>query len=126
MRLALAFITVLAACDVGEVGSAGGSDAGSGSGSGNEASFMTTMLPIAMAGGCTAATLNGVTCHGGGQPPTFANFASVNMPRYLAKPGMTMSILITKDVATPGMHNQTTYWDAGQKAMVAAWIDSLP
>jgi hypothetical protein len=57
-------------------------------------------------------------CHGTGEPPNLTSFAALQ-PKYKLKPGNT-NVLVTK-----GDHQNITYFTAGEKTTVAAWIDSL-
>lgn len=138
MRAILIACVLLAACDVGEVplpGDPGGSDTmpvnnggpdanpGSATGSGsdttppsdNEASFQAQIKPL------VTRCLN---CHSGAQNPVLLSFDTL-LPKYYAKPGAT-NILVTKADQTGGQHEGITYFNAADKATVAAWIDSLP
>jgi hypothetical protein len=115
----------LAACSVGSVN--GGDDVPTDGTSGDPraATYDATVKPIMTAKGCLAAG----TCHGNGvQNPKFTSFTDMTTSgspgRYIA-PSAT-NIIITKDVPTPGMHQNAPYLDATDKGTVSTWLDSGP
>jgi len=110
-RAKIAVFVLLAACSVGEVPSGGGVTPDGGGGGGGGQSFEAMIKPLVMPK-CTG-------CHAGGVPPTLTAF-SVLEAKYKTKPG-NANVLVTK-----GDHSGVIYFDATQKATVAAWIDSLP
>lgn len=114
-------------CSVGSVNGPGEQPDGGGADP-RAATFDSTVKPIFEAKGCTA----GGTCHGNGtQLPNFGSFMlmTTNGPtgRYIAPPPPTgTNIIITKDVPTPGMHQNLPYLDATDKTTVSTWLDSGP
>jgi hypothetical protein len=116
---------LLAACSVGEVKTPGG-DTDAPSADPRAATFATQVLPIVNAKGCN----NAGTCHGGGtqnpQMLTFEDMTGNGIPgRYIATPAAT-NVIIIKDDATPGLHQNLPYLDAGEKTMVSTWLESAP
>ncbi len=114
----------LAGCSVGSVN--GGDDVQTDGGNDPRAgTFDATVKPVFMAKGCLAAG----TCHGNGvQNPQFLSFTDMTTNgspgRYLAP--STTNIIITKDVPTPGLHQNLPYLDTADKTTVSTWIDSGP
>lgn len=110
----------LAACDVGEVDIGGGTvDAPIGS-SAKVMMFDSTIKPMVTTLGCLDAG-----CHSGIQNPVMNTYASI-LPIYKTGPGGATKILVIKGGPTPPGDHNGPYFDATQRATVAAWIDMAP
>lgn len=107
--------TALAACDVGVVDIGGGGvDAAN---SAKAAMFESTIKPMAVSMGCVTAT-----CHGGIQTPQMSSYAVLGVA-YKTAPGATNPLVIKGGNPPPGTHSGIPYFDATQRATIAAWID---
>jgi mono/diheme cytochrome c family protein len=112
LRAITASLLFVGACGVGEVPPLGGTtDGGTG---GGQAIFDSTIKPMITAKNCA-------NCHGPATAPDFTSYATLAV-KYRTAPGAT-NILVTKADATAGMHQGIVYFDAGQKQMIANWID---
>jgi len=110
--------TVLAACDVGEVDIGGGTDAPIAN-SAKAMMFTSTIKPMAQTLGCLDAG-----CHSGVTNPVLNTYESL-LAKYKTGPGAT-NILVVKGGATPPGDHNGPYFDATQRATIAAWIDMTP
>ena len=108
--------TALAACDVGTVDIGGGGVDAPGN-SAKAAMFESTIKPMAVSMGCVTAS-----CHGGIQTPQMSSYATLGVT-YKTGPGVT-NIFVTKGgTPPPGTHSGIPYFNATQRATIAAWID---
>ncbi|MDB4962183.1 MAG: hypothetical protein JWP01_2182 [Myxococcales bacterium] len=112
---------MLAACDVGEVdiGGGGGTVDAPVSNSAKAMMFDSTIKPMAVTLGCLDAG-----CHSGLQMPILNTYADL-APRYTTGPGATNVLVLKGGPTPPGDHNGP-YFDAAQRATIAAWIDMAP
>ena len=108
----VALFVALAACDVGEVPSGAGVDAGTGGGATQAARFDTVIKPLVTR--CTA-------CHSAAQGPNLTSYTALDT-KYKTPPGAN-NILVIKGDATGGTHQGITYFSATDKTAVANWID---
>ena len=110
--------TALAACDVGVVdigGGGGGVDAPANSA--KAMMFESTIKPMAVSMGCVTAS-----CHGGIQVPVLTSYTLLGVI-YKTGPGVTNVLVIKGGTPPPGTHSAIPYFDATQRATIAAWID---
>lgn len=116
---------LLAGCSVGSVNGPGDQPDGGGGADPRAATFDTAVKPTFMTKGCLA----GGTCHGNGtQNPLFSSFTDMTTSgppgRYITP--SASNVIITKDVPTPGTHQNLPYLDAADKTTVSTWLDSGP
>jgi len=118
LRAGLILVTVLAACDVGEVDIGGGGGVDASMNSAKAMAFASTIKPLAETKGCFTAT----TCHSV-QSPVLTSFGALGAT-YKMGPSAS-NILVTKDVVsgTPGTHSGIPYFTAAEKTTVSTWID---
>lgn len=117
LRSSLLLLFVASACSVGAVDGAGGADANLNDP--NAMSFNAMVKPI------TTARCTNTGCHqpGGTQPVPGLNEYANLQANYKIKPG-TNSKLVSY-LPDGAVHQTTTFFDATEKATVAAWLDSI-
>ena len=112
-RTAVASLVILSACSVGEVPAGGGGIPDAGGGGMQAAQFTSTITPLLNSKNC-------VSCHTGGQVPTFTSYTALQA-KYKMAPAATNPLITEAGNGAP--HNGVPYFTTAEKATVSKWIE---